>query len=164
MSRRFGDCKDKALLLVTLLRALGTEAEPALVNTEARQAIADWLPSPLAFDHVIVRFVFQSRTYWVDATRALQRGTLAHFEDPPFARALVVREGETGLSEIPAPPPAEPASRRYGRTVPRRKLRASGEAQPASPDAPLLPSHSPTDRPADPLCSISNSLNSPIPA
>ena len=32
LARRFGDCKDKVLLLVTILRALGVEAYPALVN------------------------------------------------------------------------------------------------------------------------------------
>jgi transglutaminase-like putative cysteine protease len=33
LERRYGDCKDKALLLVTLLAAMNIEAQPALVNT-----------------------------------------------------------------------------------------------------------------------------------
>ena len=38
-ARRWGDCKEKALLMVTMLRALGIEASPALVNTERRDDI-----------------------------------------------------------------------------------------------------------------------------
>src|SRR5258708_3270917 len=36
LAQRYGDCKDKALLLATLLRELGIEAYPALVNTKLR--------------------------------------------------------------------------------------------------------------------------------
>lgn len=55
LQRRFGDCKDKSLLAVTMLRSLGIDAEPALVNTNARRGIAGWLATPSAFDHVIAR-------------------------------------------------------------------------------------------------------------
>src|SRR5208282_5268181 len=37
-SRRFGDCKDKSLLFVTILRALGIEAYPVLVNAASERA------------------------------------------------------------------------------------------------------------------------------
>ncbi|NLA68049.1 MAG: DUF3857 and transglutaminase domain-containing protein, partial [Gammaproteobacteria bacterium] len=53
LERRFGDCKDKSTLLVALLAEAGIEAEPVLVNTVARAAIRDRLPSPFAFDHVV---------------------------------------------------------------------------------------------------------------
>ena len=39
--RRFGDCKDKSFLLVTILRALGIEAWPTLVNTRLRQTVLE---------------------------------------------------------------------------------------------------------------------------
>jgi len=38
-TRRFGDCKDKSLLFVTLLRGLGIDAYPVLVNTQARHMV-----------------------------------------------------------------------------------------------------------------------------
>src|SRR5690606_9998497 len=50
LDRRFGDCKDKTTLLVALLAEAGIDAEPVLVNTFARAAVKDRLPSPLAFD------------------------------------------------------------------------------------------------------------------
>ncbi len=55
LSRRFGDCKDKALLLATLLRALGLEADVALVNPSSGAKIEERLPGPLPFSHAIVR-------------------------------------------------------------------------------------------------------------
>jgi hypothetical protein len=98
--RRFGDCKDKSLLLSTILNSLGIEASPALVNTSAQFTLNDWQPSPFAFDHVIVRATLSGRNYWVDATANLQRGGLAELYNPNYGRALVLRDGVGGLEEI----------------------------------------------------------------
>ena len=51
--QRFGDCKDKSLLLVTLLEASGVKAYPALVNTRNGWSMDERLPSPGLFDHCI---------------------------------------------------------------------------------------------------------------
>jgi transglutaminase-like putative cysteine protease len=55
LSRRFGDCKDKSLLLTVLLRGIGLEADVALVSSTWQRGVAGLQPSPLAFDHAIVR-------------------------------------------------------------------------------------------------------------
>jgi transglutaminase-like putative cysteine protease len=68
LERRYGDCKDKALLLVTLLAAMNIEAQPALVNTWLGEEIEKALPGPRMFDHAIVRIRNGGRTYWFDAT------------------------------------------------------------------------------------------------
>jgi tetratricopeptide (TPR) repeat protein len=53
-SRRFGDCKDKASLLLALLREVGIESELVLVRTR-RGGRVDTTPASLAvFDHAIV--------------------------------------------------------------------------------------------------------------
>ena len=70
-SRRFGDCKDKSLLFVTILRALGIEAYPVLVNSTVRRALADWQPSDGAFDHCIAVARCDDQTYWLDPTPEL---------------------------------------------------------------------------------------------
>ncbi|HVU34536.1 MAG TPA: DUF3857 domain-containing protein [Opitutaceae bacterium] len=57
LQQRFGDCKDKSLLLVTMLRRLGLQADVALVNSTWHETVEGLLPSPLDFDHVIVRVV-----------------------------------------------------------------------------------------------------------
>jgi hypothetical protein len=68
LARRFGDCKDKAGLLVTLLRALGFDARTALVSTRERRALDDALPSPLVFDHAIVQVALAGPRHKNDAT------------------------------------------------------------------------------------------------
>jgi transglutaminase-like putative cysteine protease len=101
LARRFGDCKDKALLLVTFLRALGFEAQPALVSTVRRDSILTLGPSAMAFDHVIVRTRSNGKTYWIDATDTGQRGdAFARMAPPPFGLALVIGDSTRGLSRI----------------------------------------------------------------
>jgi hypothetical protein len=54
LARRFGDCKDKASLMIALLREVGVEAELVLVRTR-RGGRLDPQPASLAiFDHAIV--------------------------------------------------------------------------------------------------------------
>jgi transglutaminase-like putative cysteine protease len=106
LRRRLGDCKDKSLLLVTLLRALGIEAEPALVSTGSGEALDRRLPSPREFDHVIVRLRPADRWIWIDPTVSLQRGPLASRPAPPFRRALPVARTSEGLVSIGPPGPS----------------------------------------------------------
>ena len=102
-ARRFGDCKDKSLLLATILNALGVEAVPALVNPSFGRSLDEWQPTPHAFNHVIVQAKLDGKTYWLDPTISSQRGGLAQYYDPPYERALVLREGSKELEKIPAP-------------------------------------------------------------
>jgi transglutaminase-like putative cysteine protease len=102
-TRRFGDCKDKSLLLSSILTSMGIEAWPALVNSTLRSEIDSWQPTPFAFDHVIVQAKINGKTYWLDPTISYQRGTLANYYDPPFERSLVLHSGTTALEKIPSP-------------------------------------------------------------
>jgi transglutaminase-like putative cysteine protease len=103
LSRRFGDCKDKALLLVALLEELGLKAWPALVHTQFAQDLDHWHPSPLAFNHVIVCTDVMGVEFWLDPTETRQGGPLDIAATPPFRRALLVDETTAGLSEISVP-------------------------------------------------------------
>ncbi|MEP6634288.1 MAG: DUF2569 family protein, partial [Luteimonas sp.] len=96
-NRRFGDCKDKALLTVALLSRLGIDASIALVNTSMQQGLAEELPSPGGFDHVIVRVMLDHQPYWLDPTLSEQRSDLAHFIQPDYGLALVVDPATTRL-------------------------------------------------------------------
>ncbi|MBN8232797.1 DUF3857 domain-containing protein [Corallococcus macrosporus] len=109
LQRRFGDCKDKSLLLVTLLKGLGIDAQPALVNTGLTQLLDGWRPTARAFDHAIVHATVGGRELWVDPTATLERGGLDSYEPPPYGRALIVAPGTTELSVIPAPTLKEPS-------------------------------------------------------
>ena len=100
--RRFGDCKDKAILLCTLLKKLSFKAYPALVSTEYLNKVEEMLPSPKVFNHVIVQLKVNGKTYWVDPTRTYQRGTLNHLYSPRFRKALVLSPNPGNLVSIDA--------------------------------------------------------------
>lgn len=100
MERRFGDCKDKALLSIVMLDALGIRARPALVNTEADRAIANVTPNPGAFNHVIVLAEIGGKSYWLDPTRTTQKGPLASVFQPDFGLALVVDKDSKALTRM----------------------------------------------------------------
>ena len=109
LERGFGDCKDKALLLVSLLRATGLRAEPALVDSEAGLFLPQAAPSSDAFNHAIARVeVPGGGTRFIDGTRTLQRGPLAQFSNPAFHWALVVSDQTAALEPIPLELPVTP--------------------------------------------------------
>lgn len=51
LKNQYGDCKDKAVLLGSLLAAVGIESVPVLLNNS--RSISDMLASPLEFNHMI---------------------------------------------------------------------------------------------------------------
>jgi hypothetical protein len=110
LERRYGDCKDKALLLVTLLAAMNIDARPALVNTWLGEEIEKALPGPRLFDHAIVRIRNGGRTYWFDATDRLQGGTLETANQARYGAALVVAPGVQSLERMPDAALAEPTT------------------------------------------------------
>jgi hypothetical protein len=100
-ARRFGDCKDKAYLLSAILAQMDIPASPALVNTDYEGTIRDWLPSPYAFDHVVVRAEPGGRVCWVDPTASHQRGPLGKRYFPNYGYCLPVHAQTTELTRIP---------------------------------------------------------------
>jgi len=101
LARRFGDCKDKATLLIALLSEAGILADPVLVNTQQRAAVAKRLPSPLAFDHVVVRARLQGKEIWIDPTLERERGDFGNRRSLPFGYGLPIQSGATALVRIP---------------------------------------------------------------
>lgn len=92
---RYGDCKAKTLLLLSMLHSLDIEAEAVMVNANNGDAVSVWQPVPGAFDHVVVRARVAGNDYWLDGTSAGARLDTID-EVPNFAYALPVRtEGAT---------------------------------------------------------------------
>ena len=107
-SRRFGDCKGKTALLVTLLRGLGIDADPALVSTTQGDGMDVRLPMPGMFDHAIVRARIAGKTYWLDGTRVGDR-SIADLVVPAYRWALPVRAAGADLERLDPTPLATPS-------------------------------------------------------
>jgi len=83
LQRRYGDCKDKTYLLLTLLRRLGVEATPVLVSLQGPRAPAKVLPSPWPFDHVVIQARADGRTVYLEPTAPPQTADLLVIAQPP---------------------------------------------------------------------------------
>ncbi|MCC9597229.1 MULTISPECIES: DUF3857 domain-containing protein [unclassified Rubrivivax] len=101
LAQRYGDCKDKVVLLGALARAAGVRATPVLVSSTMRRDVAAMLPSPLAFDHVVAELQPEGRSLLVDPTRSLQTGPLDERIARGLGWGLPARADATALVELP---------------------------------------------------------------
>ena len=68
-ANRYGDCKDQATLLVTMLRAAGFEAYPVLVRVgNGIDADFSLLPTPQMFNHAIAAVRLNDKWMFLDPT------------------------------------------------------------------------------------------------
>ncbi|HEU5351497.1 MAG TPA: DUF3857 domain-containing protein [Terracidiphilus sp.] len=99
LANKYGDCKDKATLLVTMLRAAGIPAYVALLNAGSRLDVPANLPGMGLFDHAIV-YVPGPPALWIDATDPYAR--LGQLPAPDQDRlSLIARPETTALVHTP---------------------------------------------------------------
>ena len=92
IAKKYGDCKDKATLLVALLRAAGIPAHVALLNAGGgRDAFAD-LPGLTSFNHAIV-VAGAGTPVWIDPTDEFARAGELPIEDQ--GRLALIAAAET---------------------------------------------------------------------
>lgn len=106
--RRYGDCKAKTVLLLALLKELGIAAQPILASNDGNDDGLDQrLPSPLLFDHVLVRATIAGKSYWLDGTLPPQ---YAPSEKPllPYKWTLPISSAGEGLLNLPWQPETKP--------------------------------------------------------
>lgn len=109
LARGWGDCKDKATLIVTMLRELGIPSTIVLVRTGMRGGIGADPASLAPFDHAIA--YVPSLDLYLDGTAEHTGST----ELPVMDRgsfALQVNEGKPKLVRLPQPPPEASITRR----------------------------------------------------
>jgi hypothetical protein len=108
LARREGDCDDKALLLITLLKAVGIEAQEVMVQTrmtnEPSVVRAKGVAVPL-FDHGIAFLPGPGGGTYLDATSPQSRlGPLPSMD----ARAVALRlDGPAEIASMPASTPED---------------------------------------------------------
>ena len=76
--KRYGDCKDKTVLLLTMLKIAGIKGMPALVPSNGKY-FDDSVPSLIFFNHIIAVVPYKDKYLWLDATNET-----ASFDSPPF--------------------------------------------------------------------------------
>lgn len=101
LDQRFGDCKDKTWLMVSMLRSMDIEAYPALISSLYGQSLDAFLPSPKVFDHVVVKVIDSTANqYWYDPTITNQFGSYKSISFPDYGKALVINKGVDDLETI----------------------------------------------------------------
>lgn len=104
--RRYGDCKDKVVLMMMLLRALGVEARFAMLSTFTRGRLIVDVPSQ-QFNHAIVYVPAQpgiaTARFYDPTAEHLDQGNLRW--DDQGQTALVIWEGKHEFVKIPFDPP-----------------------------------------------------------
>lgn len=99
LKRKYGDCKDKASLLVAMLRAAGLKASVALLDAGYDTDVDAELPGLGIFNHAIV-YVAGDHPLWIDATSAETRvGQLPTMDQGRLA--LVADKGTSSLTLTP---------------------------------------------------------------
>jgi tetratricopeptide (TPR) repeat protein len=114
LKRHYGDCKDKATLLVAMLRASGIPANLALLNAGPGRDVTPELPGMNQFDHAIVYVPSPAsgpggkplKPIWIDATAEFTRvGDLPYGDQGRLA--LIIAEGTKELTPTPEPRPED---------------------------------------------------------
>ncbi len=82
--KRYGDCKDKTTLLLTMLKIAGIEGLPVLVPARS-EAFDESVPSLQVFNHVIAAVRSGNKYFWLDGTNEA-----AAFNSTPFTRPTIV--------------------------------------------------------------------------
>jgi lipoprotein NlpI len=128
--QRYGDCKDKSLLLMTLLEALGIKSRPVLVATGMRKGLESVLPSPQLFNHAIVEVTVNGKVFYLDPTLLGQHGRLERMgQIHEGAQVLVIAPDTRQLSIIASTNARDLARNEVAETVTLPKFSADAELQ-----------------------------------
>jgi lipoprotein NlpI len=130
VQRRYGDCKDKSLLLMTLLEALGIESKPVLLSSSMRKGLDKMLPSPQLFSHAIVQVTVNGKVFYLDPTLLGQHGRLERMgQIHEGAQLLVVAPESRELSVLATANARDLVRSEVAETATLPKFNADGQLQ-----------------------------------
>ena len=137
-ARGFGDCKDKASLMVALMRATGIDAQIALLRT---QELGEIIPEPASastFDHAVV--YVPEFDLWLDGTAEFARPRELPVEDQGVMALTVDLDGHATLRRTPMSSAEDNYSRRviHAHLDSNGTLHFSGDTYVRGEDAPEL--------------------------
>lgn len=96
-SAGIGDCKDVATLMITMLHELGIESYYVLVKTN--KFFHNYIMPSMLFDHVIVAYVIDGKTYYADPTSNYYPYYCLS-ENDANAHALLIKDGENNIFRL----------------------------------------------------------------
>lgn len=130
VQQRYGDCKDKSLLLMTLLEALGIRSKPVLVAIGMRRGLDNVLPSPQLFNHAIVQVTVNGKVFYLDPTLLGQHGRLERMgQIHEGTQALVIAPESRQLSRIASTNARDLVRSEVAETLTLPKFNADGQLQ-----------------------------------
>ncbi len=108
--RKFGDCKDKATLMITLLREAGIRAWMTIIRTSNLGQIATYPPSLAMFNHAIV--YLPDYDLYLDGTAEFSGPFELPYQDRG-GQVMLLGEEKTLFTQVPAEDPAANLFRQY---------------------------------------------------
>ena len=99
----YGDCKDKHTLLAAMLKAVGIQSYPVLIDS-SRKLDSDE-PSPAQFDHVITLARIGDKLTWLDTTQEVTPYGLLLYQLRNKQAVVASGDAEGGVRRTPADSP-----------------------------------------------------------
>ncbi len=161
-ARRFGDCKDKASLMIALLREAGIDADFALLRTRRMGEIDPRAASIALFNHAIV--YLPKWDLWLDGTAEYFNSRELPVDDQGAMALVVAANGASELRHVPITRPEDNYTRRTVHAILQTdgSIRFQGDTYTRGEDAPgLRREYEITDRQRD---SVRNSLAQVFPS
>ncbi len=106
LQRGFGDSRDLARLLVSLLRRLGVDAQVVLADSRRGALLDAGLPSPYILDTALVLVRAGNARYWINPATSAPATTLPTTDPADLRHALLIGASGGKLLLLP-PPPAD---------------------------------------------------------
>jgi tetratricopeptide (TPR) repeat protein len=96
---KYGDCKDKTILFITMLKVAGIDGYPVLIGTRGMAATSDDFPA-VNFNHAIAAVELKGRRIFLDITAEVcSFGDLP--EDNQERRVLIFKKDKYELADTP---------------------------------------------------------------
>ena len=103
LHNQYGDCKDKATLLIAMLAAAGVPSDAALIGAEIR--FNESVPSPASFNHLINHLKLNGQDVWLDSTEEVAPYRMMYSMLRDREALVVPGTGEPVVLKTPKDPP-----------------------------------------------------------
>jgi hypothetical protein len=105
LQRGFGDSRDLARLLVSVLRRLGVDAQVALGDSRRGALLDESLPSPYILDAALVLVRSGTTRYWINPAAAAPSTQLPTTDSADLRHVLLLAARGGKVVLVPPPPP-----------------------------------------------------------